>query len=51
MDVLEILYDYFEDRPHAAALIRQRRPAPRFSDRRESDSAPRARAVPYAPRR
>jgi Yip1 domain len=26
MDVLEILYDYFEDRPHAAALIRQRRP-------------------------
>jgi hypothetical protein len=26
MDVLELLYDYFEDRAHAAALIRQRRP-------------------------
>jgi hypothetical protein len=26
MDVLELLYDYFEDRSHAAALIRQRRP-------------------------
>ena len=26
MDVLEFLYDYFEDRPRAAALIRQRRP-------------------------
>jgi hypothetical protein len=26
MDVLEFLYDYFEDRSHAAALIRQRRP-------------------------
>ncbi len=26
MDLLELLYDYFEDRPHAAALIRQRRP-------------------------
>jgi hypothetical protein len=26
MDVLEFLYDYFEDRAHAAALIRQRRP-------------------------
>ena len=26
MDVLEFLYDYFEDRTHAAALIRQRRP-------------------------
>jgi hypothetical protein len=26
MDVLEFLYDYFEDRVHAAALIRQRRP-------------------------
>jgi len=26
MDLLEFLYDYFEDRPHAAALIRQRRP-------------------------
>lgn len=26
MDVLEFLYDYFEDRGHAAALIRQRRP-------------------------
>jgi hypothetical protein len=26
MDVLEFLYDYFEDRQHAAALIRQRRP-------------------------
>jgi len=26
MDLLEFLYDYFEDRPHAASLIRQRRP-------------------------
>ncbi|HEX4048720.1 MAG TPA: hypothetical protein VH309_12830 [Elusimicrobiota bacterium] len=26
MDVLEFLYDYFEDRSRAAALIRQRRP-------------------------
>ena len=26
MDLLEFLYDYFEDRAHAAALIRQRRP-------------------------
>lgn len=26
MDALEFLYDYFEDRAHAAALIRQRRP-------------------------
>ncbi|MEK7383215.1 MAG: hypothetical protein AAB262_08005 [Elusimicrobiota bacterium] len=26
MDVLELLYDYFEDRAHATALIRQRRP-------------------------
>lgn len=26
MDVLEFLYDWFEDRAHAAALIRQRRP-------------------------
>jgi len=26
MDVFELLYDYFEDRAHAAALIRQRRP-------------------------
>lgn len=26
MDILEFLYDYFEDRGHAAALIRQRRP-------------------------
>ena len=26
MDVLEFVYDYFEDRAHAAALIRQRRP-------------------------
>jgi hypothetical protein len=26
MDVLEFLYDYFEDRAHASALIRQRRP-------------------------
>jgi hypothetical protein len=26
MDLLEFLYDYFEDRSHAAALIRQRRP-------------------------
>lgn len=26
MDVLELLYDYFEDRGHATALIRQRRP-------------------------
>ncbi|MDE2141622.1 MAG: hypothetical protein KGJ84_04335 [Elusimicrobia bacterium] len=26
MDVLEFVYDYFEDRVHAAALIRQRRP-------------------------
>jgi len=26
MDILEFLYDYFEDRAHAAALIRQRRP-------------------------
>ena len=26
MDLLEFLYDYFEDRGHAAALIRQRRP-------------------------
>ena len=26
MDVLEFLYDYFEDRAHAASLIRQRRP-------------------------
>ena len=26
VDVLELLYDYFEDRPRAAALIRQRRP-------------------------
>lgn len=26
MDVLELLYDYFEDRSHATALIRQRRP-------------------------
>lgn len=26
MDALELVYDYFEDRPHAAALIRQRRP-------------------------
>lgn len=26
MDALELLYDYFEDRGHAAALIRQRRP-------------------------
>lgn len=26
MDVLEFVYDYFEDRGHAAALIRQRRP-------------------------
>jgi len=26
LDLLEFLYDYFEDRQHAAALIRQRRP-------------------------
>src|SRR4051812_13161481 len=26
MDIFEFLYDYFEDRAHAAALIRQRRP-------------------------
>ena len=26
MDLLEFVYDYFEDRSHAAALIRQRRP-------------------------
>lgn len=26
MDLLEFLYDYFEDHQHAAALIRQRRP-------------------------
>lgn len=26
MDALELLYDYFEDRVHASALIRQRRP-------------------------
>ncbi|NNN07090.1 MAG: hypothetical protein HKL90_14440 [Elusimicrobia bacterium] len=26
MDLLEFLYDYFEDRSHVAALIRQRRP-------------------------
>ena len=26
MDLLEFVYDYFEDRAHAAALIRQRRP-------------------------
>lgn len=26
MDVFEFLYDYFEDRAHAASLIRQRRP-------------------------
>jgi hypothetical protein len=26
MDVLELIYDYFEDRSHASALIRQRRP-------------------------
>ncbi len=26
VDALEFLYDYFEDRAHAAALIRQRRP-------------------------
>ncbi len=26
MDVLEFLYDYFEDRGHAAALIRQKKP-------------------------
>src|SRR5258708_5234627 len=26
MDALEFLYDYFEDRAHAAALIRARRP-------------------------
>ena len=26
MNLLEFLYDYFEDRAHAAALIRQRRP-------------------------
>lgn len=26
MDLLEFLYDYFEDRAHATALIRQRRP-------------------------
>jgi len=26
MDALELLYDYFEDRAHASALIRQRRP-------------------------
>lgn len=27
MDAVELLYDFFEDRPHASALIRQRRPA------------------------
>ncbi len=27
MDAVELLYDYFEDRAHASALIRQRRPA------------------------
>ena len=27
MDAVEIVYDYFEDRAHAGALIRQRRPA------------------------
>ncbi|MBI4062025.1 MAG: hypothetical protein HY403_11430 [Elusimicrobia bacterium] len=27
MDSVELIYDYFEDRAHAAALIRQRRPA------------------------
>ncbi|OGS35951.1 MAG: hypothetical protein A2506_01360 [Elusimicrobia bacterium RIFOXYD12_FULL_66_9] len=26
MDALELLYDYFEDRAHATAIIRQRRP-------------------------
>jgi len=27
MDAVELVYDYFEDRAHASALIRQRRPA------------------------
>lgn len=27
MDAVELIYDYFEDRAHASALIRQRRPA------------------------
>lgn len=27
MDVVELVYDFFEDRAHASALIRQRRPA------------------------
>jgi len=27
MDAIELVYDFFEDRPHASALIRQRRPA------------------------
>ncbi|MEK7389428.1 MAG: hypothetical protein AAB036_07005 [Elusimicrobiota bacterium] len=27
MDGLELIYDFFEDRPHASALIRQRAPA------------------------
>ena len=27
MDAIELVYDFFEDRPHASSLIRQRRPA------------------------